>query len=217
MKYPKTDKTQISRDSHRGSYDSETIYNILDDSIYCVISYCKDNQPFAIPTGHVRIKDQLFIHGSVKSHFLNQLTPHTKVCISVSLMDGMVLAKSTFAHSFNYRSVILFADPFVVEVESRKLEVLKAFTEKMISGRWDDARKPTQNELKATKVVGFDIKEASAKLRSGPPNDTSSDRKLPVWTGVIPIRQELGSPEEHHPDTDSIPIPRYLKQFLDNV
>ncbi|MCW9707085.1 pyridoxamine 5'-phosphate oxidase family protein [Fodinibius salsisoli] len=216
MRYPKTDKTKISRDAHRGSYDSETIHRILDHSMYCVISFCQENKPFAIPTGHVRLGHQLFVHGSAKSHFLTQLIPEKEVCISASIMDGLVLAKSGLSHSFNYRSVILFANTFVVEEQEKKRKVLKAFTEKLIPGRWEEIRKPTGHELNATKILGFDIKEASAKQRSGPPNDNRADQSLPVWAGVIPLQQQFGPPEEHAPDTDSRPLPSHIKELLDN-
>lgn len=216
MEYPKTDKTKISRDAHRGRYDTETIFNILDQAMYCVVTWCRENQPFAIPTGLVRMDDQVFMHGSVKSHFLSQLTPESNVCISVSIMDGLVLAKSALAHSFNYRSVTIFATPFVVNEENEKRNVLQAFTEKLIPGRWEDIRKPTEAEINATKIIGFNINETSAKQRSGPPSDSRTDRSLPVWAGVLPIWQAFGSPEEHYPDTNSISFPPYLESLLSN-
>lgn len=209
----KTDRTQTSRDAHQSSHDQETIYSILDEAMHCIISYSRDDQPFAIPTGYVRIDNHLFIHGSVKSHFLTRLTPDAPVCISVSMMDGLVLAKAAFSHSFNYRSVTVFSTPYIVEEEEKKLDVLKAFTEKMMPGRWEDIRKPTPGELKATQIVGFEIKEASAKQRSGPPNANSSDRSLPVWTGVIPLKKGFESPEPHSGDTPSISIPSYIEDL----
>jgi nitroimidazol reductase NimA-like FMN-containing flavoprotein (pyridoxamine 5'-phosphate oxidase superfamily) len=187
--FPITDKTEITRLPKRGVYDQDAIYSILDEALVCTVSFAIDNQPFQIPTGFCRIGDKLYIHGSVGSHYLRQLqTKKLPACIGVTLIDGLVLARSAFHHSVNYRSVIVFSEPKLVTDQGELYKVLEVFTEKMCPGRWADVRKPNDGEWKATMVLSFDIKEASAKIRTGPPKDDDEDYLLDTWAGVQPIK-----------------------------
>jgi uncharacterized protein len=189
--FPITDKTEITRLPKRGVYDQDAIYSILDEALVCTVSFAIDNQPFQIPTGFCRIGDKLYIHGSVGSHYLRELqTKKLPACIGVTLIDGLVLARSAFHHSVNYRSVIVFSEPKVVTDQGELYKVLEVFTEKMCPGRWADVRKPNDGEWKATMVLSFDIKEASAKVRTGPPKDDDEDYLLDIWAGVQPIKIE---------------------------
>jgi nitroimidazol reductase NimA-like FMN-containing flavoprotein (pyridoxamine 5'-phosphate oxidase superfamily) len=187
--FPITEKTEITRLAKRGVYDKETIYSILDEALVCTIAYSKDNQPFQIPTGFCRIGNKIYIHGSVGSFYMRELlTKKLPVCISTTLLDGMVLARSAFHHSVNYRSVVIFGEPELVTDKDELYKALEVFTEKMCPGRWADVKKPTDGEWKATIVLSFEIKEASAKVRVGPPKDDEEDYDLNVWAGVQPIQ-----------------------------
>ena len=187
--FPITDKTAITRLPKRGAYDKETIYSILDEALFCTLAYSVNGQAFQIPTGFVRMGDKLFLHGSVGSHYLRELaTKKIPVSISATLIDGLVLARSAFHHSVNYRSVVVFSQGEVVTGEDEMYRVLEAFTEKMCRGRWADVRKPTAGEWKATMVIAFPIHEASAKVRTGPPKDDEEDYTMDVWAGVVPLK-----------------------------
>jgi len=210
--FPITDKTEITRLAKRGSYDKETIYSILDEALFCTLAYAVDGQAFQIPTGFVRLGDAVYLHGSVGSHYLRELAAKkTPVSISATLIDGIVLARSAFHHSVNYRSVVLFSQGEVVTEEAVLYNVLEAFTEKMCPGRWADVRKPTSGEWKATLVLSFDIKEVSAKVRTGGPKDDEEDYSLDIWAGVQPLviqRQPVIADEVLK---EGVMVPRYLK------
>jgi nitroimidazol reductase NimA-like FMN-containing flavoprotein (pyridoxamine 5'-phosphate oxidase superfamily) len=211
--FPITDKTEITRLPKRGVYDRDTIYSILDEALVCTVSFAIDNQPFQIPTGFCRIDNNLYIHGSVGSHYLREIqSKKLPVCIGVTLLDGMVLARSAFHHSVNYRSVILFSEPELVTDQNELYKTLEVFTEKMCPGRWADVRKPDAGEWKATMVLSFEIKEASAKIRTGPPKDDESDYGLDIWAGVQPIKLErlpvIPDPALKH----GVELPSYLSQ-----
>lgn len=189
MQYPQTEKTKASRQPHKVSYEQEQIYQALDEALYCTLSYAVAGQAYSIPTLHVRLGNIFYIHGSSKSHFLLQMPQDKKACISVTLLDGLVLAHSAFGHSMNYRSVILFAKPEPVQDEALKLDVLKAMINKVKAGRWEEnIRKPSAGEMMATSVFAFAIEEVSHKMRQGPPNDSEEDQKIDVWTGFIPLK-----------------------------
>lgn len=211
-KFEKTDRTTISRLAKRGNYDKDTIYSILDESLLCTLAWCHEGQPFQVPTGFCRIGDKLYVHGSVGSHYMRLLAEGKEtVCIGVTLMDGLVLARSAFHHSVNYRSVVMFSKPERVTDQKELYQALEVFTNKMCPGRWDDVRKPTNNEWKATMLLSFQISEASAKIRTGPPIDDEEDYNLDIWAGVQPLRLERGTLV---PDTalkQGIPVPTYLK------
>ncbi len=187
----KTDRTTITRLAKRGAYDTETIYSILDEALFCNLAYASEGQPFQIPTGFCRINDKIFIHGSVGSHYMRELaSKKLPVNISATIIDGLVLARSAFHHSVNYRSVIVFSQPELVTDQQELYKILEVFTEKMCPGRWANVRQPNPGEWKATMVLGFPIHEASAKVRTGPPVDDEEDYQLDIWAGVLPLKLE---------------------------
>src|SRR5690349_3556499 len=174
--FPTTDKTRITRLPKRGVYEKETIYAILDEALFCTVSFVREDQAVQIPTGFCRIDDRIYIHGSVGSSYMRQLAENkTPVCLSATLLDGLVLARSAFHHSVNYRSVVAFGVPEKVTEESELYDALEVFTNKMQPGRWNDVRKPSAAEWKATMVLAINIHEASAKVRTGPPKDDEED------------------------------------------
>jgi nitroimidazol reductase NimA-like FMN-containing flavoprotein (pyridoxamine 5'-phosphate oxidase superfamily) len=180
--YPVSENTSITRLPKRGVYDQESIYAILDEALFCTLSYVRDNQSFQIPTGFCRIGNKLYLHGSVGSFYMREIAEkNLPVSIGVTLLDGLVLARSAFHHSVNYRSVVIFSKGLRVTDEQELIDALAVFTNKMQPGRWDDIRKPTPGEWKATMLLSFDIDEASAKVRTGPPLDDEADYALEVW------------------------------------
>ena len=207
-----TDKTRITRLPKRGAYDDTTIYAILDDALVCTVAYVKNNTPFQIPTGFCRIEDRLYIHGSVGSSYMRELaTNRPEVCVCVSHIDGLVLARSAFHHSVNYRSVVLFGKPTKVEDADELYKALEVFTNKVQPGRWDDIRKPNESEWQKTMVLSIQIEEASAKVRTGGPVDDEEDYGLPVWAGVVPLALERHAPVADDRLTPGTPLPEYLK------
>lgn len=186
--FPITDKTSITRLPKRGAYDADTIYSILDESMFLTLAYTLDGQPFQIPTGFCRIDNTIYIHGSVGSFYMRELAKGIPVCLSTMLVDGLVLARSAMHHSVNYRSVVVFSKGRKVEEAAEVYKALEVFTNKICRGRWDDVRQPNDGEWKATMVIAFEIEEASAKLRSGPPKDDEEDYDLNVWAGVLPLQ-----------------------------
>ena len=211
-KFSITDKTEITRLPKRGVYDKETVYSILDEAMFCTLAYVRDGQPFQIPTGFCRIDNKLYIHGSVGSFYMRELAEkRLPVCISVTFMDGLVLARSAFHHSVNYRSVVVFSEATKVEDQGELYTVLEVFTNKLQPGRWDDVRKPDAGEWKATMVLSFDILEASAKVRTGGPKDDDEDYNLDIWAGVVPLRTERKEPIPDDVLKPGIALPDYLK------
>lgn len=210
--FPKTDRTIITRLPKRGVYDKDVIYSILDEALLCTLAFVREGEPFQIPTGFCRIGDYLYIHGSVGSFYMRELAEKKlNTCISVTLMDGLVLARSAFHHSVNYRSVIMFSKPEKVEDKNELYKALEIFTNKMQPNRWDDVRQPNEGEWKATMLLKFKIEEASAKVRTGAPKDDEEDYALDIWAGVVPLVTERKSPI---PDPDLKPgvaLPDYLK------
>lgn len=213
MNFPVTERTTLKRLSKRGVYDRELVYGILDEGFICHVSFIVEGQPFVIPTGYARIDDQLYIHGSQVSRMLRTLSKGVDVCVGVTLVDGLVLARSAFHHSVNYRSVVIFGRAAMVEEKEAKLAALFAFSEHVIPGRWNDVRKPTEQELKATTVLSLPLVEASAKVRSGPPIDDDEDYALDVWAGVLPLRIAAEAPISDPRLPDSIKPPAYTLQY----
>lgn len=208
-----TEKTNISRLAKRGNYEQETIYSILDEGLFCHISYSVDNQPFIIPTGYCRIDNKLYIHGSVGSHFLREIVKGIPVCVAVSLIDGLVLARSAFNHSVNYRSVVLFGKFELVEDEDEKWLSLKRFTEHMIKGRWTHIRQPNPNEMRKTMALSIQIEEASAKIRTGAVKDEEDDLDLTVWAGILPLSIVPQEPIADELMKTEIPVPDYISNY----
>ncbi len=182
-----TSRTQIKRLPKRGHYDAATIHTILDDGLICHIGFVVDGQPVVIPTAYGRVGDRLYIHGSPASRMLRTLDQGVEVCVTVTLLDGLVLARSAFHHSMNYRSVVVFGTATRVDDAAEKHEALKAFTDHIIPGRWDAVRPPNRQELSGTLVLALPLHEASAKVRTGPPVDDEADYALPVWAGELPL------------------------------
>lgn len=198
-----------SRLAKRAHYDTDSIYAILDEALFCTVSYAVDGQPMAIPTAFVRHGDRIYIHGSVGSHFIRTLETGAPVCISVMLADGLVLAKSAFSHSVNYRSVVIFAQAEPVTDEAERMEALALITDHLVPGRWADLRPTTDSEMRKTTVLAFALTEASAKIRTGGPNDEPEDMDLPTWSGVVPLQTVRLAPVPREGD-EAVPLPAYL-------
>jgi nitroimidazol reductase NimA-like FMN-containing flavoprotein (pyridoxamine 5'-phosphate oxidase superfamily) len=189
-----TTRTRLKRLPKRGSYEREEVYRILDEGLVCHVGFVAGGEPFVIPTGYARVGDDLYIHGSAASRMLRSLAGGVRVCVTVTLLDGLVLARSAFHHSMNYRSVVVFGTASVVESVEESREALRAFTERMIPGRWSEVRPPDESELRQTLVLKLPLSEASAKVRTGPPIDDEPDYQLPVWAGEIPLRLTAAAP-----------------------
>lgn len=214
MDIHRTGRTTITRLPRRGSHDRDTINSILDEALFCTLSYIREGTAFQIPTGHVRIDNAVYIHGSVGSFYMRELAAQAPtVTLSATLMDGIVLARSAFHHSVNYRSVVMFSKPEPVTDITALNTILEAFTDKMQPGRWKDVRKPTAGEWKATMVLRLPIEEASAKIRSGAPGDDEEDYALNIWAGVVPLTIQRLTPIPDPLLNKEIPLPHYLKDF----
>ncbi|MGB7088229.1 MAG: pyridoxamine 5'-phosphate oxidase family protein [Phormidesmis sp.] len=183
----KTPKNKVKRVPKRGQYEFETVAQILDEGLVCHVGFVVDGQPFVIPTAYGRTADKVYIHGASASRMLKSLSSGIEVCLTVTLLDGLVLARSAYHHSMNYRSVVLFGTAEKVTTAEEKMAALKAFTEHVMPGRWDDVRSPSAAELSETCVLSLPIAEASAKVRTGPPIDSPADYALPIWAGVLPL------------------------------
>jgi len=208
-----TERTLVIRESHRGAYDRETIDKILDEGYVCHVGFSIDGQPYVIPTLYARIGDAVYFHGSAASRMLRNASAGISVCITVTLTDGFVLARSVFNHSMNYRSVVALGKATLVDAPEEKLEALHAFTEKIIAGRWNDARQPNEKELKATSILRLPLAEVSAKIRSGPVEDDAPDYALPVWAGIIPLSLTPGAPIRDAKCDPGIPAPAYATHY----
>lgn len=202
-----------SRSAKRAHYDKETIYSILDEALFCTISYVFENKPFSIPTAFVRRENKLYIHGSVGSHFIWELEKGIPVCISVTLIDALVVAKSAFSHSVNYRSVVLFSKGEKIEDPAIKWGALEWLTNKIVPNSWDYLRPMKENEVRKTTVLSFEIDEAAAKTRAGMPNDEEEDKPLPIWSGIIPIDTTRRDPVPDDLSRD-LPLPKHLMPVL---
>jgi len=189
-----TARTRLRRLPERGVFDRAAIYRILDDAFVCHLAFAVEGQPFAIPTGYARLGDALYVHGSAASRMVRHLSAGLEVCCTVTLIDGLVLARSAFHHSVNYRSVVVLGTARLVEDREEKLAALRGFTEHVVPGRWAELRPITDQELKGTAVLALPIEEASAKVRSGPPKDDEDDLSWPVWAGVVPLVTSAGAP-----------------------
>jgi uncharacterized protein len=206
----KTPRTKLRRVPARGSHDRETIDAILDEAMIGHLGFVHDGRPAVIPTLQARIGDEVLIHGSAASRALRALEDGLDACLTVTLVDGIVLARSAFHHSMNYRSVVLYGTARPVTGRARLEAAVEAFTEKLVPGRWADVRWPTAKELKGTAVLALPIAEGSAKVRSGPPIDDDEDYELDVWAGVVPLRLTPGAPEPDPALRDGIPMPAYV-------
>ncbi len=209
----RTPRTTLKRLPKRGSHDREVVNQILDEGFICQVGFVSEGQPIVIPTGYARVDDKLVIHGSQASRMLRNVGMGIQVCVTITLIDGLVLARSAFHHSMNYRSVVIFGNASVVEDREEKIAALLALSEHMIPGRWKDVREPNEAELQQTTVLSLPITEASAKIRTGPPLDDEEDYAMRVWAGVIPLRMVA---DESIPDPrlpSGITTPSYISDY----
>ena len=207
-----TPRTTLGRHPERGTHEREAINQILDEGFVCHVGFVSDGQPYVIPTGYARVGDQLYIHGSAASRMLRNLEKGIQMCVTVTLLDGLVLARAAFSHSMNYRSVVVLGKASLVEDREEKMAALKAVTEQIVPGRWAEARWPTEQELKATSVLKLPLTEASAKIRTGGPKDKEEDLNFPVWAGVLPLSLVPGQPVEHEASAVH-EVPEYVARY----
>ena len=209
-----TQRTRVVRESERGVYDRESAYRILDEGFICHVGFSLDGQPFVIPTSYGRKDASLYIHGSAASRMLRQMKEGVAVCVTVTLLDGLVLARSVFNHSMNYRSVVILGKATLVDEPEEKLTALRVLSEHILPGRWDDARQPNERELKATSVLRVPIEEFSAKVRTGPPVDDAEDLTFPTWAGVLPLEMKVGE-AIRDPKLEPVrEVPEYLRNYV---
>ncbi len=208
-----TARTRIVREPQRAVYDRAAAYRILDEAFICHVGFVANGQPFVIPTGFGRSGDNLYIHGSAASRMLRNLDEDVAVCVTVTLLDGLVLARSIFNHSMNYRSVVVLGVARAVTDPVEKLEALRLLSEHILPGRWAESRQPNEKELKATLVMRLPIEEFSAKVRQGDPIDDEEDYAFPTWAGVIPLEMVAGAPVKDPRLDESVPLPKYARRY----
>lgn len=211
--FPASERNRVRRLPARAGYDAATIYPIVDEALICHVGFVADGQPFVIPTIHARMDDRIVLHGAKASRLLKHAAAGEPLCVTCTLVDGLVLARSVFHHSMNYRSAVLFGRARLPHSEDEKWAALEAITEHVLPGRWDDARRPNPKEMEATAVVVMEIEEATAKLRVGPPGDDEEDYALPIWAGVLPAKVTFSAPEDDPRLGDGIPVPGYVGSY----
>lgn len=209
----RTDRNRIKRLPKRGHYDRETIHRILDEALICHVAFVVKKQPYVIPINFARVEDRIILHGAKASRLLKHIESGHPICVEATIVDGLVLARSVFHHSMNYRSVVVFGKGRLIEDQQEKLAALQAVTEHLIPGRWQEARLPNRKELNATSVVSIDIDEASAKVRVGAPVDEQEDYALPVWAGILPLQELPLAPIHDELQSAEIPLPEYVSQY----
>ena len=213
MTFNQTERTKLKRLPKRGYFDRETVYGILDEGFICHVGFAPEGQPFVIPTGYARVGDTLYIHGSQASRMLRTLSDGVDACVTVTIIDGLVLARSAFHHSMNYRSVVIFGRAALVEDREEKYAALLALSEHIVRGRWADVRAPTEQELIQTTVLSLPLIEASAKIRTGPPLDDEEDYAMNVWAGVVPLKLVAGEPINDPRLAEGIEPPEYARRY----
>ena len=206
-------RTRVVREAFRGIYDREAVYQILDEGFLCHVGFAVDGQPFVIPTSYGRKDASLYIHGSAASRMLRQFKEGVAVCIAVTLLDGLVLARSIFNHSMNYRSVVILGKATLVDAPQEKLEALRLLSEHILPGRWEDSRQPNERELKQTSVLRVPIEEFSANVRQGPAIDDEEDYAFPTWAGVIPLEMVARPPIDDARLLPGEEAPEYAKHY----
>jgi hypothetical protein len=209
-----TQRTRVIREPERGVYDREAAYRILDEGFICHVGFLFDGQPFVIPTSYGRKDANLYIHGSAASRMLRQMKEGVAVCVTVTLLDGLVIARSVFNHSMNYRSLVILGKATLVDDAEEKLTALRVLSEHILPGRWDDARQPNERELKATSVLRVAIEEFSAKVRTGPPIDDAEDLAFPTWAGVLPLEMKAGEAIGDPKLEPKREVPEYLRNYV---
>ena len=213
MKPGANERTRVRRQPSRGVYEKETIYEILDEALICHVGIVADELPVVIPMVLARRGDDLLIHGSTASRLTRRLGTGADVCVTVTHLDGVVVARSVFDNSMNYRSVVVFGQARAITDPDEKLEALRTLVEHVLPGRWDEARRPSAKELRATTILELPLTEASAKIRSGPPQDDDADLQLPVWAGEIPVGVVSRAPRPDPLLTNEMPVPESVKRF----
>jgi nitroimidazol reductase NimA-like FMN-containing flavoprotein (pyridoxamine 5'-phosphate oxidase superfamily) len=211
--YTPSARTRLVREADRAVYDRAAAYKILDEGFICHVGFVVDGQPFVIPTGYGRVGDNLYIHGSAASRMLRRVDEGIAVCVTVTLLDGLVLARSIFNHSMNYRSVVILGTAVAVNDAKEKFEALRLLSEHILPGRWVESRPPNEKELKATLVMRLPIQEFSAKVRQGPPVDDETDYAFPTWAGVIPLEMVAGKPVNDPRLDPARELPLYASQY----
>jgi uncharacterized protein len=205
------ERTRVQRHPERGVYDRETIAAILDEALISHVGFVVDGQPYVIPMIHARAGDVLYLHGSTASRLVRTLAEGVDVCVTATLLDGIVLARSVYNHSMNYRSAVVLGQARAVEDPEEKLAALETIVEHLVPGRWSDARLPDKKELKATTVLELALDEPSAKIRTGPPKEWDEDLELPIWAGVIPLSVVAGAAETDSSVPNGVPRPPYVR------
>jgi nitroimidazol reductase NimA-like FMN-containing flavoprotein (pyridoxamine 5'-phosphate oxidase superfamily) len=203
-------RTRVRRLPERAAYDRKTVHAILDEGLICHVGFVLEGQPFVIPTIHGRDGEKLYLHGSAASRMLRSIREGIPVCVTVTIVDGLVLARSAFNHSMNYRSVVALGTAKELKGERERLHALKVISDHVLPGRWEDARRPTKKELAQTLVLELELKECSAKVRTGPPHDDDEDYALKVWAGELPLKLEAGSPAPDSRLAPGVELPAYL-------
>lgn len=210
---PATPRTTLKRGSERGRFDLETINQVLDEGLVCNVSFAAEGRPFAIPMAYARVGDQLLLHGSTANRMMRALRDGGEACITVTILDGLVLARSAFHHSVNYRCVVLYGMAREIVDPDDKLAALRATVEHIVPGRWDDVRAPNADEFARTMMLSVPITEASAKVRTGPPVDDPEDYSLNTWAGEIPLKQVAMQPLSDPVLSDGIAVPSYAQRY----
>jgi len=211
--YPPTERTTVHRKPNRAVYDQAAIHAILDEAFVCQIGFALDGQPYVIPTNYVRVEKRLFLHGSTASRMFRALAAGAPLCLSVTLIDGLVLAPTVNGHSMNYRSVVVLGKTQPIEDPQEKFAAMRSFFERMFPGRWASVRPPSELEMKATMVLAVPLNELSAKVRSGPPVDDEAEYAREVWTGVLPLKLTPGAPQPDPRGKASLPMPDYVRNY----
>jgi hypothetical protein len=211
--YTPTPRTRLVREAHRAVYDRAAAYAILDEGFLCHVGFVADGQPFVIPTSYGRTGDNLYIHGSAASRMLRQMKEGLPVCVTVTLLDGLVLARSIFNHSMNYRSVVVLGKATLVDDPGEKIQALRLLSEHIIPGRWADSRQPNERELKQTSILRLPIEEFSAKVREGPVVDDEEDYSFATWSGVVPLEMVAGAPVDDERLVAGVVVPGYAKKY----
>lgn len=208
-----TAQTRVKRLPERGCYEREQIYQILDEGLVCHIGFTVDNQTFVIPTAYCRLEDEIFIHGAPASRMLKTLQEGINICLTVTLLDGLVAARSAFHSSMNYRSVMVLGQASAVKDFDEKSQAMQTLVEHIMPGRWPDLREITEKEIRATTILKLPIEEASAKIRKGPPVDDEEDLELPIWGGVMPLATQPLTPIGDRYVTSEVSVPEYLLNY----
>ena len=210
--YPISNRNRVKRISNKSDYSKETVHAIIDEALFCHLGIIHNGKPVVIPTIHARMGDHIVFHGSNASRLL-KISNNNEICVTITLLDGLVMARSLFNSSMNYRSAVIFGKGEIIKDHNERMAAFKSITDHIAPGRWDDARQPNNSELKQTSVVRMPIDEASAKISVGPPDDEDEDYALDYWAGVIPINQTYGEPESDPILQEGITIPIYLKNY----